>query len=81
MCEMMPLSPSVNIDLHYDQRVNCALQQNDVAVIKLLQVENAGEEDLNDLTATIWIEGGPQLCSLVCSRVFPMARKLHLPVF
>jgi hypothetical protein len=45
-------------NVFYDQRVNYALQQNDVPVVKLLQVENTGEEDLRDLTLEVWIEGG-----------------------
>ena len=45
-------------NVFYDQRVNYALQQNDVPVVKLLQVENTGKEDLRDLTLEVWIEGG-----------------------
>ena len=47
----------IELTLIHDRRVNYALQQNDVPVVKQLQLKNTSDEDLSDLTVALWIEG------------------------
>jgi len=46
----------VNIELEYDPRINFAVQQNSVPVIRQLRVTNRSGTPLKDLTVTIHIE-------------------------
>ena len=50
-----PASSLVAIHVDYDRRVNYASQQKDVAIIKLLRIENLDWNDLSDLTGRVAI--------------------------
>ena len=47
---------SLSIELDYDRRINYAMQQNDVPVVKLLRISNPGADPLEDLVLTVWID-------------------------
>ena len=44
------------IHFEYDQRVNFAMQQNDVPIVKRLSIENLTDEDLTDVIVGVWID-------------------------
>jgi len=47
---------TISVDVDYDRRINFAMQQNDVPVVKLLRVTNRGAELLENLTLNVWID-------------------------
>jgi len=48
----------LEIDLEHDRRVNYAMQQNDVPVVKRLRIRNPSAQAVEDVRLRIWIEGG-----------------------
>jgi len=48
--------PRASIHVEYDQRVNFAMQQNDVPIVKLLRVTNLTSEELKDVIVGVWID-------------------------
>ncbi|MBN1421345.1 MAG: DUF3320 domain-containing protein [Planctomycetes bacterium] len=47
---------AVEVDLAYDPRVNYAMQQNAVPVVKTVRIRNAGPGDLEELRVALWAE-------------------------
>ncbi len=52
-------SATAMIHIDYDHRVNFAMQQNDVPIVKRLRIENLTDGDLTDVIVGLWIN-----CSL-----------------
>jgi very-short-patch-repair endonuclease len=48
----------VALHLDYDRRVNFAMQQNDVPIVKRLSVENLSTEELTDVIVGVYIDCG-----------------------
>jgi len=55
-----PTDKRVIVHLTYDPRVNLALQQNAVPVVREFRLENPGQDPLEDLVLAVWAE--PNLC-------------------
>ncbi len=52
----VPAPPLVAIELVHDARVNYAMEQNDVPVVKLLRLRNLTDRELTDVTVRVWID-------------------------
>jgi len=50
--------PGVRVEVDHDPRINLALHQNDVPVVKQVRVINDLPGDLEDLEVRLWIGGG-----------------------
>ncbi|RJP19575.1 MAG: DUF4011 domain-containing protein [Candidatus Omnitrophota bacterium] len=48
----------IDVELEYDTRINFALQQNDVPMIKALRIHNRGDAMVEDVKVKIWGEPG-----------------------
>ena len=49
-------APLVAIELEHDARVNYAMEQNDVPLVKLLRLRNLTDRELTDLTVRVWVD-------------------------
>lgn len=49
-------APRVTIEVDYDGRISLAMQQNDVPVVKLVRITNSGNDPLEGLELTAWID-------------------------
>jgi|GEM_PF-2572946 len=47
------MTRTLKLECDYDPRVNFALQQNDVPVVKCLQIHNTGEDPVEDIEVRI----------------------------
>ena len=48
--------PRARLHVEYDRRVNFAMQQNDVPIIKQIRVDNVSGEELTDVIVGVWID-------------------------
>jgi hypothetical protein len=53
-------APTGGLHLELDRRINCALQQNDVPVVKTIRLTNLASEAMRDLQVRVAAE--PDFC-------------------